>query len=318
MKNNSKTPLKIFLPLFALFIAMGFSSCNNEDPMPIEPEANIVEVAGLNANFSTLVAAVQQAGLVETLSSPGPFTVFAPTNDAFNRFLADNNQTADQLLNSDGLATVLNYHVIAAEVPSSAVTPGRVNSAAGIPFFVSVAPDNSIWINGSAQIVQTDVSASNGLIHVLDYVIVPPTQNIAQIAISATEGSTPEFTHLVAALVRADLASAVSGGINDDFTVFAPTDAAFEALFSALGVGSVDEIPLETLTNVLLYHVVPARAFSQDLRNGAALPTLLEGETLTVNLNDLKINESGLVESALNIHAINGVIHAIDTVLLPG
>ncbi|RPD43436.1 fasciclin domain-containing protein, partial [Hymenobacter sediminis] len=88
-------------------------------------------------------------------------------------------------------------------------------------------------------------------------------------------------------------------------------------LYAALGVTSVDEIPLETLTAVLQYHVVPARAFSQDLRQGASLPTLLTGKNLTVNLSDLKINDAGLVAEALNIHATNGVIHVIDKVMLP-
>ncbi len=314
MRNFSKKNLALAIPV--LMMGIGFSACN-DDPAPIVPDANIVEVAAANPNFTTLVSAVQTAGLTPTLTGPGPFTVFAPTNEGFNRFLTDNNQTAEELLASNALETVLTYHVIGAEVPASAVAPGRVNTVAGAPFFVSVAPDNSIWINGSAQVVQTDVTASNGIIHVLDYVIVPPTQNIAQIAIASSEAATPEFTHLVAALIRADLASAVSGGIDDDLTVFAPTDAAFEALFTALGVTSVNEIPLETLTNVLLYHVVPARAFSQDLRNGATLPTLLENATLSVDLNNLRINDSGLVESGLNIHATNGVIHVIDTVLLP-
>jgi uncharacterized surface protein with fasciclin (FAS1) repeats len=151
----------------------------------------------------------------------------------------------------------------------------------------------------------------------LDNVITPPTQSIAQIAIASTTAAQPEFTQLVAALVRANLAGAFQGGFDDDLTVFAPTDAAFRNLYAALGVTSVDEIPLETLTAVLQYHVVPARAFSQDLRQGASLPTLLTGKNLTVNLSDLKINDAGLVAAALNIHATNGVIHVIDKVMLP-
>lgn len=292
-----------------------FSSCN-EDETPM-PDPNIVQVASANTNFSTLVAAVQTAGLAETLSGTGPFTVFAPTNDAFNRFLSANSLTADQLLASNGLGETLTYHVVGASVPSSAVSAGKVTSVSGDPFYVSIAPNNEIWINGNAKITATDVAASNGIIHVLDYVITPPTQNIAEIAIASSTASQPEFTQLVAALVRANLAGAFQGGFDDDFTVFAPTDAAFQNLYAALGVTSVDEIPLETLTAVLQYHVVPARAFSQDLREGASLPTLLTGQNLTVNLSNLQINDSGLVAEALNIHATNGVIHVINKVLLP-
>jgi uncharacterized surface protein with fasciclin (FAS1) repeats len=292
-----------------------FSSCN-EDETPT-PDPNIVEVASANNNFSTLVTAVQTAGLVPTLSGTGPFTVFAPTNDAFNKFLTANSLTAAQLLASDGLTETLTYHVVGASVPSTAVTAGKVTTVSGDPFYVSIAPNNEIWINGNTKITSTDVAASNGIIHVLDNVITPPTQNIAEIAIASTTAAQPEFTQLVAALVRANLAGAFQGGFDDDFTVFAPTDAAFQDLYTTLGVSGVDQIPLETLTAVLQYHVVPARAFSQDLRQGASLPTLLTGQNLTVNLSDLKINDSGLVAAALNIHATNGVIHVIDKVLLP-
>jgi uncharacterized surface protein with fasciclin (FAS1) repeats len=292
-----------------------FTSCNENDP--ITPDPNIVEVAASNTNFSTLVTAVQTAGLVPTLSGKGPFTVFAPTNDAFNRFLTANSLTAAQLLASDGLEETLTYHVVGASVPSSAVTAGKVTTVSGDPFYVSIAPNNEIWINGNTKIIATDVAASNGIIHVLDNVITAPTQNIAEIAIASTTAASPQFTQLVAALVRANLAGAFQGGFNDNLTVFAPTDAAFQDLYAALGVSGVDEIDLATLTAVLQYHVVPARAFSQDLRQGASLPTLLSGKNLTVNLSNLKINDSGLVTAALNIHATNGVIHVIDKVLLP-
>jgi uncharacterized surface protein with fasciclin (FAS1) repeats len=318
MKKKSIFNSILKYPLMGLVITFGLSSCNDDDDMPpVQADPNIVEVAASNNDFSTLVSAVQAAGLVETLSGTGPFTVFAPTNAAFGRFLDDNNLAAGDLLASDGLGDVLTYHVLGASVPASSVSAGRVETVSGDPFFVSVAPNGELWINGNTRIVATDVAASNGIIHVLDYVITPPTNNIAEIAIASTQAATPEFTQLVAALVRADLAGAFTGGFEDNLTVFAPTDAAFEALYDALGVNGVDDIDLETLTNVLLYHVVPARAFSQDLRNGAELPTLLEGATLSVDLGSLQINSSGLVPAALNIHATNGVIHVIDSVLLP-
>lgn len=304
--------------LVSLGLALSFSSCEDDTnpPMPDESE-NIIDVASANPDFSTLVAAVGQAGLVDALSQEGPLTVFAPTNDAFADFLTANNLTANQLLANPDLADVLTYHVVSGSVAAADVTPGPVTTLNENQFYVSEDPAGNLWINGNAQIIQTDIAADNGVIHVLDYVITAPTQNIAEIAIAATEASTPEFTQLVAALVRANLVDAVSGDAMDNLTVFAPTDAAFEALYDALGVNGVNEIPVDLLTNVLLYHVVPARAFSQDLREGAALPTLLEGQELNVDLANLQINESGLVAAALNIHATNGVIHAIDQVLLP-
>ncbi len=308
----------IYIPLLGLAL-ISFSCQENEDDTPdmMEPEGTtVVDVAAGNDDFSILVSAVAQANLVETLSGDGPFTVFAPNNQAFQRFLNENELTADQLLNSNNLAEILTYHVVGATVPSSAVEPGPVNTVANQNFYVSIAPDNSIWINGNTEIIATDIDASNGVIHVLDNVITAPTDNIAEIAIASTEAAEPEFTQLVAALVRADLVNAVSGGVDDNLTVFAPTDEAFEELYEALGVSGVDEIPVETLTSVLTYHVVPARAFSQDLRQDDELETL-NGEILNVDLANLRINDSGLITAALNIHATNGVIHAIDRVLLP-
>ncbi|EOZ92194.1 Sensory subunit of low CO2-induced protein complex, putative [Indibacter alkaliphilus LW1] len=301
-------------------MAISFACSEDDEPDPIttEPEGqNVVDVASSNDDFSTLVSAVVEADLAETLSGPGPFTVFAPNNDAFSRFLEENNLTAEQLLGNENLAEILTYHVVPGEIPSSAVEAGAVNSVANSTFYISVAPDNSIWINGNTRIIDTDIDASNGIIHVLDNVITAPEYSIAEIALAATESSEPEFTQLVAALSRAELVEAVSGGSGDNLTVFAPTDAAFEDLYDVLGVTGVDEIPLELLTSVLEYHVVPARAFSQDLRQGNDLPTLLNGQTLSVDLENLQINESGLIATSLNIHATNGVIHAIDRVLLP-
>jgi len=306
---------------FSVLAAIGsvliFSSCDtNVREVPVMTNT-IVDVASADSNFTTLVAAVTAADLVDTLSSDGSFTVFAPTNTAFSDFLGANSLTADQLLASPDLGDILTYHVVSGSIPSVNVTTGGVTTLNGSQFYVSKDPSDNLWINGNSQIIQTDIGASNGLIHVLDYVITAPTQNIAEIATAASTGTAPEFTQLVAALVRADLVDNLSKGVTDNLTVFAPTDAAFEALYLALDVSGVDEIPVELLTDVLLYHVVPARAFSQDLRQDANLPTLLGGQELTVDLANLQINESGLVASALNIHATNGVIHAIDQVLLP-
>jgi uncharacterized surface protein with fasciclin (FAS1) repeats len=316
MNNSNFNLWRSFSVLAAIGSVLIFSSCNDDDD-PVYTTNNIVDVASANPNFTILVAAVTEAGLVDALSASGPLTVFAPTNTAFSDFLGANSLTADQLLASPDLGDILTYHVVSGAIASGDVSTGGVTTLNGSQFYVSKDPSDNLWINGNSQIIQTDIAAENGIIHVLDYVITAPTQNIAEIATAATTGTAPEFTQLVAALVRADLVENLSGGVTDNLTVFAPTDAAFEALYLALDVSGVDEIPVELLTDVLLYHVVPARAFSQDLRQDANLPTLLEGQELTVDLANLQINESGLVASALNIHATNGVIHAIDQVLLP-
>lgn len=316
MINSKINPWRSVSLLVSLGSVLSFTACE-DDPEPMATSENIVDIASANPNFTTLVTAVGEAGLAEALSQPGPLTVFAPTNEAFEAFLAANNLTTSQLLASPDLSDILTYHVVNGAVGSADVTPGPVTALNESQFYVSEDPAGNLWINGNAQIIQTDIAAENGIIHALDYVITAPSQNIAEIAIGATEAAAPEFTQLVAALVRANLVEAVSGDASDNLTVFAPTDAAFEALYATLGVSGVNDIPVELLTQVLQYHVVPARAFSQDLRQDASLPTLLEGQQLTVDLANLEINESGLVPTALNIHATNGVIHAIDQVLLP-
>ena len=306
-----------FLSLsLALVVTMAFTSCDDDDDKMPEPD-DIVDVLVDDTNFSILATAVVAAGLDDDLSGPGPFTVFAPTDAAFGDFISDNGLTADALIGNADLADILSYHVVSGNITSGDVAAGAVTSLTGDKFYVSVDPENKIWINGNTMITAVDKMASNGVIHTLDYVITAPTQSIAEIAVASTTASTPEFTQLVAALTRAGLVDAVSGGMDDNLTVFAPTDAAFEDLYDALGVSGVDEIDVDLLTDVLTYHVVPARAFSQDLRDGAELPTLLEGKSLTVDLPGLMINDSGLVPSMLNIHATNGVIHVIDKVIVP-
>lgn len=308
IKRNQKL-LGLFLAAFVIFT----SSCSEDDPAPMPADDDtIVDIASGDSRFTTLVAAVKRAELVDALSADGSMTVFAPTNQAFlDAGITDVNTVA-----VNDLAAILLYHVVGSEVPSSNVSSGPVTSLETSPFFISIDPDNGVWINGNAQVIETDLEASNGVIHVINKVIMKPTQSIAEIAVGFNQASTPEFTQLVGALSRASLVGAVSGGFDDNLTVFAPTDAAFAQLYIDLGVDGFEDIPLQTLTNVLTYHVVPARAFSQDLRDAAELPTL-NGETLTVNLGDLEIENSGLVPSLLNVHATNGVIHVIDKVMLP-
>jgi len=163
------------------------SASTTSAPAPSSPSAEasspaaagtIVEVAAGNPDFSTLVAAVQAAGLAETLSGTGPFTVFAPTNEAFEALPAG---LLDKLLlpeNKDALTAILTYHVVAAEVPSSAVEPGKAASVEGSE--LTLATDGGVTVDG-ATVVTADVEASNGVIHVIDKVLVPPTVDVASL-----------------------------------------------------------------------------------------------------------------------------------------
>jgi transforming growth factor-beta-induced protein len=287
----------------------------------------IVAPAYFNKNFSTLVAAVVQADLLQTLlSTTNQLTLFAPTNEAFAAAgitaLPANNATGNALLTS-----ILKYHVIAgpSEIKAADIASGASSATTfgGSKLYLSKGTAG-VFINGTTQVTATDIQGSNGIVHVINRTLVPPTQTIAEIVEANTTASTPQFTQLLAALARTDgqgeddLLAAVSASTGE-LTVFAPTDAAFQALYTALGVDNVNEIELSTLIAVLKKHVVGARRFSTDLVTGPV--ATLNGD-ITVNTSNLTIlggsgTPANLQTTLLNIKGKNGVIHVIDRVILP-
>lgn len=245
-------------------------------------------------------------------------TGFAPSNAAFEAFGVQN---IIDLFNTDlnALRNILSYHVAEGKFFSTDLTTGFYPTLAGPALNIQVG-SNGITVDGANVILadQFNPIFFNGVVHVIDQILFPPTQTIVDIAIESSTSATPEFTQLVAAVVQANLVGTLSG--DGPFTVFAPTDAAFEDLYQALGVNGVDEIDNATLTAVLLYHVVPARVFSTDLSTGT-VSTL--GGDIFIDANALTIDDNGtavdanLIPSLLDIQGSNGVIHVIDKVLLP-
>ena len=284
----------------------------------------IVAPAFFNKNFTTLIAAVRAAspGILQALLADGDKTLFAPTNDAFAA--AGITTLPDQAT----LDAVLTYHVIAQEVMAADIASGSSTAPTLNGNIFLSKNEAGVFINGNSKVTTADIQASNGVVHVIDRTLLPPSQTIAEIAVGYNSANPAEFTQLVAALARTqgqganDLLAAVSSG-NSNLTVFAPTDAAFQELYTALGVNGVNDIPLSTLIAVLKHHVVAGRVFSSDLASGsvptlngnltadvAAAPPTLTGASGGSNVADLQT-------SLLNIHATNGVIHVIDKVLLP-
>ena len=278
-------------------------------------EKSIVEIAVENSSFSILVSALQKAGLVDALSGEGPFTVFAPTNDAFVKLLGELNITADQLLNHPQLSEVLLYHVVAGKVMSTDLSNGlKANTLQNEEITVDLS--GGVKIN-SSNVTTADVEATNGVIHIIDTVLVPSTfvlsapelpGTVVDIALSSSD-----FSMLVSLLQKADLVGALQG--EGPFTVFAPTNAAFEKLLSALGISASDLMNQPDLAKVLLYHVVSGKVMSTDLSDGLKAPTL-NGSELTFDLkNGVMVNSSQVI--AADIESQNGVVHVIDTVLVP-
>jgi transforming growth factor-beta-induced protein len=294
-------------------------------PPSIQPiVGTVVAPAYFNKNFSTLIAAVKAASpaILTTLLSSENKTLFAPTNDAFAA--AGITTLPDQAT----LDAVLTYHVINSEVTSSQIASGSSNAETLNGKIYLSKNDNGVFINGTSKVATPDIQATNGVVHVIDRTLMPPSQTIAEIATQLSSANPAEFTQLVSALARTqgqganDLLAAVSSATSD-LSVFAPTDAAFEELYTALGVSSVDEIPLATLTAVLKHHVVAGRVFSTDLSSGA-VPTLNGNVTVDVDADPPTVsgssggaNVANLQTTSLDIHATNGVIHVIDKVLLP-
>lgn len=273
-----------------------------------EGEADIVDTAVAAGNFTTLVAAVQAADLVSTLKGPGPFTVFAPTDAAFNALLEELELTAQELLASDILKDVLLYHVVPGKVMSTDLVDGAsVATVGGENITVSLNP---VQINDS-NVVTADIQASNGVIHVVDEVLWPPSLEVSDLVDTAVE--LEDFSTLVAAVQKAGLEDDLRG--EGPFTLFAPTDEAFADLLETLDVTAEELLNRSDLADILLYHVVSGKVMSSDLQDGME-PATLNGKKVKIALNpDKKVNDSN-IEFA-DLEASNGVIHVIDKVLLP-
>lgn len=275
------------------------------DSVLLPATQDIPEVAIADGRFTTLVAALQAAGLVETLQGDGPFTVFAPTDDAFAA-LPDG--TVEALLNDiPALTEILLYHVVPGEVFSNEVVSlNYADTVQGQPVFITTA-DGMVMIN-DANVIIPDVRATNGVIHVIDKVILPPSMNIVETAVA--DG---RFTTLVAALQAAGLAETLQG--DGPFTVFAPTDDAFNALPAGTVEALLNDIP--ALTDILLYHVVGGRVLAADVIKLDSAVTL-QGDSVTISVVDGKVMINDAEVILTDILTTNGVIHVIDTVILPG
>lgn len=311
------------LQLSLAFMAAAFIlfSCNKDDNSPASN--TIADVVVSNPDFSTLRAAVVRANLQATLSGTGPFTVFAPNDAGFTA--SGISTTTINTLTPAQLESILLYHTLGAKVMAADVPAGpnaKVITASGDSVFVT-KNTSGVYVNG-LKVITADVGADNGVIHVLNKVLVPPAGNIVETAVAGGLDS------LVKAVTRATsapggdptLASTLS---NSRLTVFAPTNAAFTQLLATLSLTDINNIPIGTLVAVLKYHVVVGRAFSSDLSNTNL--TMFAGGNTTINLTNgtgggptITGNGNGTNRSnitATNIMCRNGVVHLIDRVLLP-
>lgn len=339
MKNLGKI-LKSTAMVMLLVFAASCSDDDNDDPIIVVEEDNIVEAAQKTSSLSSLVSALAKADesanndLITALSSEGPFTVLAPTNDAFANLLArlDGFNTLEDFNNEqlqDLLATILKYHVVSgAAVSSGDLTEGQViTTLQGETLTVSIAGGVTFTdaADEMATVTTADIETENGIVHLIDKVLIPQEALDALNAVLLTSItdlaiSVPSLSILVEALVAADgeLPTVLAG--EGPFTVFAPTNEAFEAFLMDNSFSSLDDIPADVLTQVLLNHVVAGTNLSTDLATGYVSSLSTAGPN-DANLSMFLNTEDGVVingvstVTAADNKAINGVVHIVDAVI---
>jgi transforming growth factor-beta-induced protein len=286
----------ILVVLALIAVVAGLVGCAKE-------KKDIVETAIADGRFETLVAAVTAADLVDTLKGDGPYTVFAPTDDAFAKLPAG---TVDALLKDiPTLKDILLYHVVAGKVMAEDVV--KLTSATtvlGEPVTISVS-GSTVNVN-DAKVTVTDIECSNGVIHVIDTVLLPPKD------IVETAMADDRFETLVAAVTAADLVATLKGA--GPYTVFAPTDDAFAKLPAGTVASLLNNIP--ALKDILLYHVVSGKVMAEDVVKLTSATTVL-GKAVTISVVGSTVKVNGATVVIADIECSNGVIHVIDTVLLP-
>ncbi len=276
------------------------------DAVLLPPAFTVVDVIVESPDHNILQTAVEAAGLAGTLSGDGPFTVFAPTDAAFNALPMG---TIDALLADPmgELTDILLYHVVPGEALSTDLSDGQMIATVNGKDITVTIDNGNVFIN-NALVTAADITTDNGVVHVIDAVLLPPAFTVVDVIVES-----PDHNILQTAVEAAGLAGTLSG--DGPFTVFAPTDAAF----NALPMGTIDALladPMGELTDILLYHVVPGEALSTDLSDGQMIATV-NGKDITVTIDNGNVFINNALVTAADITTDNGVVHVIDAVLLP-
>ena len=305
---------------------------------------NIPATAASTGDHSSLVAALTHANLVGVLSAEGPYTVFAPTDSAFEE-IGLNLSEFDTDEENDTLAKILSYHVTMGSVMASELEDGmEINSLIQEPIKVNIYGQGAVVLNGEASVTTADVETSNGFIHVIDKVLMPPSMSpdtpsegeicydmdthtvdlskteetcekmwVPSVDIPTTAAATTIHTSLVAALEKANLTTLLKG--DGPFTVFAPTDTAFADLGINLDDYDTAE-EISDLANILAHHVVGGKVMSSDLSNGLTT-TSFSGGILAFAIAEGNVSVNGANVILADVPVSNGVIHVIDKVMIP-
>jgi uncharacterized surface protein with fasciclin (FAS1) repeats len=291
-----------------------FAHTNGATNNDSNKKMDIVDTAVSAKMFNTLVAAVKAADLVAVLKSDGPFTVFAPTDDAFAKLPKGTVETLLKPENKDMLISILKYHVVAGKVEAKQVVGlSSAKTVQGQNVSIMVK-DGSVFLNNSTKVIKTDIGATNGVIHVIDSVLMPPKEMSAEMDIVDTAVSTKMFNTLVAAVQAAGLVDTLKG--DGPFTVLAPTDAAFAKLPEGTVENLLKPENKDMLVKILTYHVISGKVEAADVVKLKSAKTV-QGSNIKIKVKkgNVMINKSKVIKT--DVQASNGVIHVIDTVLMP-
>ena len=293
------------IALMGIFILTG---CEKEEEMTPVSDMTIAEYALSDDNFSILVQALTKAELVNVLNGEGNFTVFAPTNAAFTALFSQLGISGIADLSKETLTPILLYHVLGTEAKSSMISTGyysTLSPAQGSYLSLKADVSSGVKLNKTTNVTTADVDVKNGVIHVIDQVLLPPSVVDQALA-------NDSFSILVQAVVKAGLVETLSG--SGPFTIFAPTNAAFESLFEALGISGIADLTAEQLIPILTYHVVSGNVLSTQLSAGTV--ETLNGPISVTLTPSPAINTNSMIV-ATDVQGSNGVIHVINKVLLP-
>lgn len=322
-----KTAFKKYTVAVLALVTIVLISCEDADDNGniIDPNNSAYDLTETNSDLSILNTALIQTGLDATLDSQGTYTVFAPNNAAFNQYFTANGYANIEAVPIAELRAILLYHLLNIEVTSELFSTGYIKTLGkddeveALDLFIEAT--TSVVLNGSVAVTQADTEVDNGVVHIIDQVLELPT-------IVTLVAANPEFSNLETALLQQGLEITLSntdGSMQDPFTVFAPTNAGFQALIDLDpmdGLSNLQDIlDLTNLTDILLYHVVGSeRIRSGDISNGLVIDPITAGTFSIDTMSGILITNEQMTEAnvtATDVTAVNGVIHTIDIVIRP-
>ncbi len=297
----SKTTLGLFRTTLAfLFLTTIFFSCVEEEKENLLVEKSIFEIISNDPQFSILVTLFEKIEMTELLKDKGSFTLLAPTDQAFESFFGINKITLEDFLNTKGLTDTIMYHLLPIKVTRPDLYNANFITQIKEKLYCRLA-NGDIFINGKAKLIEGNILANNGIIHSIDYLLIPPIFTFEQYLKRFSQAEEPEFTYLVEAMERTNYFEKIDGDY--EFTLFAPTDYAFEQLFKEFNIKNLDEFEIKTGITLESF-------LASEIRSGRIFSESFARNTYTFDENNFYFQLN-----LLDILTKNGVIHGVNEIV---